>query len=349
MEISNQLIHWYQIHKRDLPWRHTQDPYRIWLSEILLQQTRVDQGLPYYFKFIEKFPDVQTLASAEEGEVLRAWEGLGYYSRARNLLKAAKRVVDQYGGVFPLSYIDLLELPGVGPYTSAAISSFSSGEVRAVVDGNVFRVISRLFGIEEPINRPSGQKIITQIANELISHEQPGLYNQAIMEFGALHCKPANPDCKECPFNDKCSAFNTHRVSFLPVKEKKKPVRHRYFYYFVIEEDQKLLLKQRDDTDIWANMYDFPMLESDKILSPLELACHPFVVKWFGVNNSLEELSAPIQHLLSHQKIHAQFYKVHFKESFLIKNSNWGYVMLNNLDTLAKPKLIYTFLQEYLS
>jgi A/G-specific adenine glycosylase len=349
MSFAKQLIQWYTINKRDLPWRQTQDPYFIWLSEIILQQTRVDQGMPYYYRFVEQFPTVQTLALAEEGFVLRLWEGLGYYSRARNLLKAAQRVVDQWGGEFPAQYEELIQLPGVGPYTAAAISSFSSGEARAVVDGNVYRVLSRYFGVDLPINRPIGQKYFARLAQDCLDQDDPATYNQAIMEFGALQCKPVQPLCSTCPVAQGCRALATNSVMNLPVKEKNKKVRDRYFHYFIVEGDQSMVLQQRSDRDIWAHMFEFPLLETEGPIQPFDLLKHPKLTEWFGEKFSLEMLFHPVQHLLSHQKIHATFYKVEGFDSSVRKKYASNYVLLKDLDTLAKPKVIYAFLKAYLS
>jgi A/G-specific adenine glycosylase len=348
MQFSERLQKWYQIHHRDLPWRHTQDPYVIWLSEIILQQTRVEQGLPYFYAFVQRFPHVQALASAEEGEVLRLWEGLGYYSRGRNLLKAAKWVMDKWNGRFPTAYQDLLTLPGVGPYTAAAIASFAAGEAKAVVDGNVYRILSRFFGIDLPINKPLGQKYFAELAESCLDKKNPGLHNQAIMEFGALHCKPKQPLCPQCPLSDACVALAKGKIDQLPVKVKGKPVRPRYFHYFILEKESSIAVSQRNLGDIWANLYEFPMLETTEEVQALDLLMHPRLVEWFGENFSLELLMQPPPHLLSHQKIHAKFYKVVGFNDFLRKKSSWNYVLLKDLDTLAKPKVIYTFLKAYL-
>src|SRR5688500_5070797 len=261
---SDKVVEWYNVNKRDLPWRDTKDPYKVWLSEIILQQTRVNQGMPYYLRFIEKFPNVHALASASEQEVLRLWQGLGYYTRARNLHKCAKQVVAVFNGEFPNTFENLLKLPGIGEYTAAAIASFSFKEPVAVVDGNVFRVLSRVFGIENEINSVEGKKIFTDLANSLINKKSPDFHNQAIMEFGALHCIPKSPLCLTCPFQSACVAAQRNLQSLLPRKAKSKPSRKRYFYYFVVQKGKSLLMKKRDQKDIWHGLYDFHLLERNR-------------------------------------------------------------------------------------
>ena len=258
MTFQLELINWYQNNKRDLPWRHTNDAYTIWLSEIILQQTRVEQGMPYFDKFLQNFPTVADFAGAAEARVLKLWQGLGYYSRGRNMHATAQIVMQNYQGIFPNQHDELLKLKGIGEYTAAAISSFSSGEPRAVVDGNVFRVLSRYFGIDTAINSPAGKKTFFTLANELLYQEDPALYNQAIMEFGALQCKPKSPNCSVCPVNLSCYAFNHHTVNQLPVKIKKAAHKHRFISYFICQENGKILVRERQPGDIWQHLYDFP-------------------------------------------------------------------------------------------
>jgi len=260
MTFQNELINWYQSNKRDLPWRHTKDAYTIWLSEIILQQTRVEQGLPYYNKFLENFPTVRDFASATEAKVLKLWQGLGYYSRGRNMHATAQIVVNNFNGIFPNLHDDLLKLKGIGEYTAAAISSFSSGEARAVVDGNVFRVLARYFGIDIAINSPAGKKAFFALANELLYLEDPALYNQAIMEFGAIQCKPKSPNCTVCPLNQTCYALKNNLVKELPNKIKKAAQKHRYLDYFICQADDKILVRERQAGDVWQHLYDFPSI-----------------------------------------------------------------------------------------
>jgi len=262
---SNLLISWYLEHKRELPWRLTKDPYAIWLSEIILQQTKVAQGLPYYNAFISTFPSVNDLANAPEEKVLKLWQGLGYYSRARNLHYTANYISEDLKGVFPTNYNDLLKLKGVGDYTASAIASICYKEPSAVVDGNVYRVLARFFGISTPINSSQGIKAFKKLAQELLDVSQPGTYNQAVMEFGARHCKPRNPDCSSCIFNDKCVALQKNIVAELPVKLKKTTIKKCYFNYFIIQsEENTILLQQRTKKGIWQQLYEFPLIETSE-------------------------------------------------------------------------------------
>jgi A/G-specific adenine glycosylase len=271
-EFSRPLLKWYRQNSRDLPWRRHADPYRVWLSEIILQQTRVDQGLPYYRRFIDAYPDVHALARASEEEILKLWQGLGYYSRARNLHATARHVANELDGVFPGSHAELVKLKGIGPYTAAAIASICFNEPRAVVDGNVFRVLARVFGVEADIASGTGKKEFSQLADELIDSRQPGDYNQAIMEFGATHCKPARPNCSDCFLAARCVALKEDKVKTLPVKSKKTRVRKRYFDYLVtLDEEYRTLLTKRNSGDIWEGLYDFPMVEGSRPLTKAKL------------------------------------------------------------------------------
>lgn len=265
LNFSIKLISWYLENKRDLPWRTTQDPYRIWLSEIILQQTRVAQGLPYYHAFLLDFPTIQKLANATEEEILKLWQGLGYYSRARNLHSTAKNISTNLKGIFPSNFKDLIKLKGVGDYTASAIASICFNEATAVVDGNVYRVLARVFGIFTPINSSLGKKEFKKLAQNLIDSSQPGTFNQALMEFGARYCKPQNPDCSVCIFNHDCVAFQKNMVSDVPVKLKKTIVKKRYFNYLVIvSENKRTILQQRTKKGIWQQLYEFPLIETSK-------------------------------------------------------------------------------------
>lgn len=309
MNFSAQLINWYQVHKRDLPWRNISDPYRIWISEIILQQTRVNQGLDYYLRFVEQFPNVEMLAAAEEDEVLKYWQGLGYYSRARNLHQAARQIIQDYSGVFPKTYPEVLRLKGVGTYTAAAICSFAYNLPYAVVDGNVYRVLSRLFAIETPIDSHSGKKEFDALAQQLIENSVPSLHNQALMEFGALQCVPVSPDCLACPLRVFCKAYELKMVERLPVKSKKAPVKQRFFNYLVINFNQYIFLQKRTANDIWKNLYEFPLIETDHLLTEAELFENDFFQKLFqGIKEiSILQISKPVHHLLTHRRITAQF------------------------------------------
>ena len=271
MGFSNKLIAWYKQNKRDLPWRKTTDPYQIWLSEIILQQTRVDQGLNYYHKFIKKYPNIHSLAQASEKDVLNLWQGLGYYSRARNLHFTAKYISNELNGQFPSKHKEILKLKGVGEYTAAAISSFSYKEVYPVIDGNVYRVLSRIFGVENPIDSTEGKKVFKKLAAELINTKNPDTYNQAIMEFGALQCTPKKPKCEDCPFLLECFAYKNELIAELPKKENKIKQRNRYFNYLVIINDDAFYLNERKEKDIWQGLFDFPVFETSEPLNSFPL------------------------------------------------------------------------------
>ena len=313
MDFANSLTQWYLKNKRDLPWRNTKDPYLIWLSEIMLQQTRVAQGMPYYYAFTNAFPTVFDLANATEQEVLKLWQGLGYYSRARNLHKTAQYIAHSRNGVFPASFKELMELKGVGEYTAAAIASFSFDEVVPVVDGNVFRVLSRYFDIQTDILSTVAKKEFFILALELMPRNNPALFNQAIMEFGALQCVPKNPNCDECPLNNGCLALQKKSVHLLPVKIKKVKVRNRYFNYLIfIDVDGYTQIQQRSDKGIWHNLYEFPLIESDQSIE-LEDFEEQLVNQKFVDNPivSFEELNAKSQvHKLTHQHLHIKFWRI---------------------------------------
>ena len=334
-----QLYIWYQEHKRDLPWRHTTEPYKVWLSEIILQQTRVAQGLPYYQSFIEKYPSVRHLAEASEQEVLKLWQGLGYYSRARNLHHAARYVATELQGVFPSNFKDLLQLKGVGEYTAAAIASFCYSESVPVIDGNVYRVLARLYGVETPINSNEGRKIIKQLAYESIDKKNPGLYNQAIMEFGALQCMPANPKCEICPLSDACVAYHTGKVSDLPVKNPKQKIKKRYFHYFLMQYQDKIRIQQRRGKGIWQNLYELPLLETKtgKELQPIEL--QRFYKEVNIDMQSKPELLGKNIHKLTHQHLYIHFWKLNLK-----KEPENG-VPISDLSYYPMPIVIANFLE----
>ncbi len=347
MSFANKLIEWYRLEGRDLPWRKTQDPYIIWLSEVILQQTRVEQGLPYFYTFVEHFPSVTEFATADEDEVLRLWQGLGYYSRARNMHKAAKIVEQDYQGQFPSDYERLLSLPGIGEYTAAAISSFSVGECKAVLDGNVFRVLSRVFGISTAINTGEGKKLFQSLAQDLISASDPGTYNHAIMDFGATVCKPKAPLCVDCVFRGECAAFEEDTVGALPVKLKAKKSRDRYFNYFVIEDDGMILMSKRGSEDVWANMYEFPLIETKDQLELEDLIHTEEYRATFG-DAVVEPFGGVTKHILSHQNIYARFFRLPNAKDILEKKDTWHYFLLENLDKLAKHKLVFSFIDKYL-
>jgi len=302
----NPLLQWFEINKRDLPWRETNDPYKIWVSEIILQQTRVNQGISYYYRFIERFPDIKTLANATEEEILKLWQGLGYYSRARNMKSAAIQVMELHNGKFPNSYKQIIELKGIGKYTAAAISSIAYNLTYAVVDGNVQRVISRFFCIELPVDTNSGFKLIESITSEILDKNEPGIFNQALMELGALICVPDSPNCENCPLNNECLALKNDKMNSLPVKIKKTEVKQRYFNYMYIRYNDSVFIQQRLKNDIWRNLYEFPLIEDTKLLTIEELIRNKDYKRIFqGVDVNIFSVSVPVRHVLTHRIINA--------------------------------------------
>jgi len=342
--LSTLLSEWYEVHQRDLPWRRFPDPYKVWLSEIILQQTRVEQGLPYYFAILERFPDVKALAEASLDDLLKLWQGLGYYSRARNMHTAAKQVITEFGGEFPKDYSTLLHLKGVGEYTAAAISSIVYGEARAVVDGNVFRVLSRIFNIDTPINSSEGKRIFSNLAAELLDREHPSRHNQAIMEFGALHCVPVRPDCENCILAAHCQGLAAGRVSELPVKLRGAGKQERHFWYLVPTNGQHTWLQQRLEKDIWQNLWEFPLLETAEALSLENILREPSIESWFG---SAFTVGKPLtfKHILSHRIIHATFLPVRIKQTSSLPTS-WTKVPLDQLDTYAVSRMTEKYLDK---
>ncbi|HET8827723.1 MAG TPA: A/G-specific adenine glycosylase [Pelobium sp.] len=348
MAFNQQLIIWYRNNKRDLPWRKISDAYLIWLSEIILQQTRVEQGMPYYLRFAESYPTVKEFAEASEDEILRLWQGLGYYSRGRNMLKTAKYVVDNFDGVFPTAYADLITLTGIGEYTAAAISSFSNNEARAVVDGNVYRVLARFFGIATPINSTEGKKQFQALADELLNTQNAGEHNQAMIEFGALQCKPRNPNCEICPFITSCFAYKNQQINELPVKLKKVKVKERHFQFFVIvNEKNQLIIKRRDNSDIWAGLYDLPGVEfnslPDSLLKSLQLR------DWFKSEPRVKGISNEIKHILTHQRLFARFVEIVTDSEQVIMQEGWVWVDLDKVKNYGMPKLIFEFLKKIIN
>ncbi len=341
---SQKVVEWYLENKRNLPWRATTDPYRVWISEIILQQTRVQQGLPYYQQFVKKFPSIRTLAQASEQEVLRAWQGLGYYTRARNLHRCARIIVSQFNGKFPQHYKDLMKLPGIGSYTAAAIASICFGEPEAVVDGNVFRVLARVFGIAHPVNTTAGKRAFTELANALLEKSQPALFNQAIMEFGALYCTPKNPVCSDCIFNKRCEANAENLQTNLPVKLKKKEVRKRYFHYVVFRSGNNLFMKKRSANDIWNGLYDFYMLEGARPTSLHSLLSkeNSGLAK-LNKHSGLPSYSPQYKHVLSHQVVFARFLIINTTPE---KKYGLRKFSLKTVEKLPKPVLISRFLKD---
>ncbi|MDP2087961.1 MAG: A/G-specific adenine glycosylase [Flavobacteriaceae bacterium] len=344
MEFSNKLIIWYLKNKRILPWREDQNPYYIWLSEIMLQQTRVDQSLPYFLKYIDTFPAIQDLADADENEVLKLWQGLGYYSRARNLLFTAKYISTGLNGQFPNSYKELLKLKGIGDYTAAAISSICFNEPKAVVDGNVYRVLSRYFDIDIPINSSKGIAAFKELAQELISIDKPGDYNQAIMELGATVCKPQNPNCEDCVLNDACLALKNNKQKLLPVKKNKAKIKTIHLNYLVVvSENKKTIVEKRKGKGIWQHLYQFPLIESHQEMNQEEIISNPLFVSMFNefeINIRLHN-DVPIQHKLTHRHLLAKFWiiKVPKLEQF---TTEW-----KKMNEFPVPILIANFLKQF--
>jgi A/G-specific adenine glycosylase len=347
MNFSDQLINWYNSNRRHLPWRDTTDAYLIWLSEIILQQTRVEQGLPYYQRFAGRYPTVAAFAAASEDDILKLWQGLGYYSRGRNMLKTAQAVDSLYNGVFPTKYDELIKLKGIGEYTAAAISSFSANEPRAVVDGNVFRVLARFFGIDTPINSSQGKKQFQQIADEVLNKQHAGLHNQAMMEFGAMLCKPKNPACGICPVREGCYAFALNATTALPVKLKKVKIGERYFNYFLIATDDKILMNRRGEGDIWANMYDLPMIETNQPLAIDELVSLPEFSAFGNKPVQIQQIQTPKKHVLTHQHLHVRF--ITLTQMPLKMKESWILTERKNLKKLPLPKVIFIFLDNFLN
>ncbi|WMI69271.1 A/G-specific adenine glycosylase [Mangrovimonas sp. YM274] len=344
MNFKEKITHWYSVNKRSLPWRKTKNPYNIWLSEIILQQTQIKQGLPYYEAFVKEFPSVFELANASEQEVLKLWQGLGYYSRARNLHATAKHIAHNLNGVFPNNYKELLKLKGVGDYTASAIASICFDEAAAVVDGNVYRVLSRYFGIDTPINTTQGNKEFKQLASSLIDTSNPADYNQAIMEFGAIQCKPNSPNCGQCVLQDSCVAFKNDTVNTLPVKLKKVKVSKKHFNFLVlIASNGKTIFKQRVGKGIWQNLYQFPLIETEKPLSASSFITNPLVqdyLKGIDFEFSLYNKDT-IVHKLSHQHLHTKFWIIEVEE--LPEEG----IPISAIEKLPTPILIGNFLEEF--
>jgi A/G-specific adenine glycosylase len=350
VSFSAKIIEWYTQHQRDLPWRNTKDPYLIWLSEIMLQQTRVAQGLPYYLAFTKAFPKVENLAEATEENVLKLWQGLGYYSRARNLHATAKWVAHNQHGNFPTTKKDLLQLKGVGDYTASAVASFAFDEAVAVVDGNVNRVLSRYYGIDLPVNEKPGQELIKEKATLALDANKPALHNQAIMEFGALQCKPKNPYCNLCPLQNECVAFQQGKVDLFPIKIKKTKVQTRYLTYFVFQDaNLQTLIQQRTGKGIWENLYEFPHLEFLNKTSKKKIQ-EEFDRRYDMQIASIEKANPkPIVHLLSHRKLIADFYIVTSQEiPQKAIQEHQKQVSLKQLEAYPVPVLIANFIKDYL-
>ena len=344
MSFNSNLTNWFDKNKRELPWRKSNDPYKIWLSEIILQQTQVKQGLPYYNKFLKNYPNVYELARSSEDEVMKNWQGLGYYSRARNLLFTAKYIVHELNGIFPKKYIDLIKLKGVGDYTASAIASICFDESVAVLDGNVFRVLSRYFGIEIPVNSTQGIKHFKSLAKSLLPKKRIGDYNQAVMEFGALQCKPKSPNCSICPINVNCVAFTTNNTKNLPIKIKRSKIKDRYFNFLVyLTKKTETVIEKRNVKGIWQQLYQFPLIETESSVSKKKLMSSKKGLEKYNLINPEIELinKSEIVHKLSHQRLHIKFWKLNKK----IKHHKTVY--WNDLKKYPVPSPIAEFIRSY--
>ena len=328
-----------------MPWKGEKDPYKIWLSEIILQQTRVEQGWEYYNRFVSTFPDVKKLAKAPEEKVFKLWEGLGYYTRCKNLIATAKFIAGEKQGIFPNTYDDILNLKGIGPYTAAAVASFAFNLPHAVVDGNVFRVLARYFGIDTATDSTIGKKLFTELAEELLDIKQPGIYNQAIMDFGAVICKPQNPLCTQCPLKNKCVALLQDKVHLLPVKAGKLAKKLRWFYYFIVESNGKVYVRKRGPKEIWENLHEFLLLETERLMSLEEIKATPFFKNISGKNKAVVlHVSKMYKQQLTHQTLQGSFIQLKLAQEPDLK----GYkaVTYKEMKKLAFPKFITGFLAE---
>ncbi len=345
MTFSKILINWYNKNKRELPWRKTTDPYKIWVSEIILQQTRIIQGLDYYNNFIKKFPTIYHLARTSDNELMLAWQGLGYYSRARNMHFTANYIIKNYKGQFPEKYHELLKLKGIGPYTAAAIASIAFNEPVAVVDGNVFRVLSRYFGIHKPINKSEGIKYFNNLAQELISKSNPSSYNQAIMDFGAILCVPKKPECHKCPLVKTCQAFKYNQVEILPQKINNKKVKNRFFNYLVILHNKTTYINKRTNDDIWKSLYEFPVVETKKEITEQEFKkTNDWLYIAQNYKAEILHISKTYKHILTHRIIYAKFFIIKMYDN--IPYTKYNKIKINDLNYYPFPKLIINFVND---
>ena len=347
MDFSALLLHWFKDNQRNLPWKETADPYKIWLSEIILQQTRVEQGYDYYLRFVEQYPTVKALAAAPLDEVLKLWQGLGYYSRARNLHYTAQTIVNEFKGKFPTSYEKLLRLKGVGEYTAAAIASFAYNEAVPALDGNGYRVLSRFFGVETPIDTTIGKKEIYALAEEILPCKEAGRFNQALMDFGALVCTPKNVQCAHCPLSSACFAFNHNKVATLPVKSKKTAVRSRYFHYFIVSDGHYTYLHKRTGNDIWKALYEFPLIETNTSVEAAHVAEEqPFKLLFGKYSPVIVSHSSLIKHQLTHQSLWARFYAVKLNKMPERLSKDFYKIPITQLEQYSIPRLIDAFLEK---
>jgi len=337
------IFNWYHKNARNLPWRATNDPYKIWLSEIILQQTQIIQGLNYYEKFLENFSSVNKLAKADEDQILKLWQGLGYYSRARNLHKAAKILSTQYNGSFPTTYSEIIKLPGVGEYTAAAIASFAFEQAYPVLDGNVFRFIARLYDIDLPIDEQKNRKVFMMLLNELMQNQQPSTFNNAMMEMGAIICKPQNPLCNVCPVQTFCEAYKKNTIAIRPVKNKKVKVSIRHLNFFFIEYNGGFYLEQRIGKGIWQNLFQLPLIETKSVIKTPDISEYLKALYNYNIKSVIEHHQS-VRHLLTHQTIEAQFWRIKVDQKPLFANQNTMFTNLSNYKNFAVPKLIENYL-----
>ena len=335
MKFSEKLLEWYRVNKRNLPWRLTKQPYKIWVSEIILQQTRIEQGEKYYYAFLEKYPNISELAKTNDEELLKVWEGLGYYSRALNMLKASRVVLNNYKGIFPSNYDDLIKLPGIGDYTASAISSICNNEVQPVVDGNVFRFLSRMFEIDLPIDKLKTKTYFKKLGFKLIDVVNPGDFNQAMMDYGSMVCRPKKFQCHKCLFSGNCKAFNSNTVMLYPFKEKRIKIKHRFLnYIFIITNDRKTLIKKRNGNGIWKNLYEFPLIETKKESSVNE------IIKELDFKYLKFISEKKIKHKLTHQQLNISFF------TFKVSNFDDDLTDIKALSNYPFPRPINKFISE---
>ncbi len=350
MTVSKTLAEWYDRNKRELPWRHTTSPYKIWLSEIILQQTRINQGYDYYLKFVNTYPSVDKLADAPLDDILKLWQGLGYYSRARNLHETAKKIVYEFHGKFPSTYKELIKLKGIGPYTAAAIASNCFHEPVPSIDGNVYRFLSRYYGIELSFSSGEGIRAYQERAKSIIDRKNPGEHNQAMIDFGALQCVPVNPDCSTCPLNNSCYAYLKDMVKFFPVKQPKIHLKKRYFNYLIIQYNNKLFIRQRTENDIWKMLFEFPLIETKRLMDEISLMKSVSWKIFFpkGTHLKILDISKIHKHILSHQLIFARFIRLEITKLPELLVKNYKAVKKEDLGKYAIPRLIDRYLTEEL-
>lgn len=345
MDFKNVIIKWYNENKRDLPWRNTVNPYYIWVSEVILQQTRVAQGLDYYHRFIDAFPTIKDLAEADLDRVMKVWQGLGYYSRARNLQNGAKQVMAEYNGKLPSSYNELLNIKGIGPYSAGAIASFAFKETVPAIDGNVYRVMARIYGVFASSETASGKKEFFDLTMELIDKKRPNIFNQALLDFGALQCVPRSPNCGICPFDSICYAYRNNLINQLPVKGKKIATRDRFLNYIIIRYKGSTFIQRREGDDIWNSLYQFPLIETSKGVEIDQLVKEPAWKEIFGkVDVNILYISDPIKHLLSHQTLYTKFVIVEIEKASYYLKSNYNKISIPDIQEYSVPRVIDSFL-----